>query len=51
VRRLKMYIVAISNITVHKALLGRIKRAVHVAHMEQKRGVYRGLVGTSESDL
>jgi len=51
VRRLKKYIVAICNFTVNKALFRCVKWVGHVARMEERRGVYRVLVGTSESDL
>jgi hypothetical protein len=51
VRRLKKYIVAICNFIVHKALLGRVNLAGHVASMGERRGVYRVLVGTRESGL
>ena len=50
-RRLKKYIMAICNFTVHKALLGRVKLAGHVARMRERKGVYRVLVGTRVSDL
>jgi hypothetical protein len=49
VRRLKKYIVAICNFTLHKALLGRVKWSEHVARMGERRGIYRILVGTRES--
>ena len=50
-RRLKKYIGAICNFTVHKALLGRVKWDGHVARMGERRGVYRLLVGIRVSDL